>query len=145
MREQFEKHRSEAACASCHARMDPLGFALENFDAIGRWRLRDGDFAIDPSGSLPDGRSFKNHEDLRALLRADAGAFTECLVEKLLIYALGRGTEYYDMPLVRSIVHAADKDKDRFSSLVIGVVKSQPFQMNQKLESSGNGQERASR
>ena len=102
VREQLEKHRANATCASCHARMDPLGFALENFDAIGRWREKDGKLAIDASGTLPDGRSFKGYEDLRAILKADPGAFTECLTEKMLIYALGRGLERGDRKTVQS-------------------------------------------
>jgi mono/diheme cytochrome c family protein len=129
LREQLEKHRANPTCASCHARMDPLGFALENFDAIGRWRDKDGKLAIDPSGTLPDGRSFKSYEDLRALLTADPGAFTECLAEKLLIYALGRGLERGDRRAVKTIAEQAARDDYRFSRLVLAIVRSAPFQM----------------
>jgi len=145
MRQQMEMHRKNEPCASCHKIMDPIGLVLENFDGIGQWRTQDDGSPINPSGQLVDGTKLNGVADLRNALVKYSPQFVRVVTEKLMIYALGRGTEYYDMPLVRSIVHSADKDKDRFSSLVIGVVKSQPFQMNQKLESSGNGQERASR
>lgn len=112
--------------------MDPLGFALEHFDAIGRWRDTDGKFPIDPAGQLSDGRSFKNHEELRFLLKADANAFTEGLAEKMLIYALGRGLEHSDKKSVRTIAEAVAKDGYRFSSLVLGVVKSEAFRGSKK-------------
>ena len=145
MRQQMELHRKNEPCNSCHKIMDPIGLVLENFDGTGQWRTLDDGSPIDPSGKLVDGTKLNGVTDLREALVKYSPQFVRVVTEKLMIYALGRGTEYYDMPVVRSIVHAADKDKDRFSSLVIGVVKSQPFQMNQKLESSGNGQERASR
>jgi hypothetical protein len=145
MRQQMELHRKNEPCNSCHKIMDPIGLVLENFDGTGQWRLLDDGAPIDPSGKLVDGTKLNGVNDLREALVKYSPQFVRVVTEKLLIYALGRGTEYYDMPLVRAIVHSADKDKDRFSSLVIGVVKSQPFQMNQKLETSGNGQERASR
>jgi hypothetical protein len=125
--------------------MDPIGLVLENFDGIGSWRVTDDGSPINPTGQLVDGTKLNGVADLRNALVKYSPQFVRVATEKLLIYALGRGTEYYDMPLVRSIVHSAEKDKYRFSTLVIGVVKSQPFQMNQKLESRGNGQERASR
>jgi Protein of unknown function (DUF1592)/Protein of unknown function (DUF1588)/Protein of unknown function (DUF1587)/Protein of unknown function (DUF1585)/Protein of unknown function (DUF1595) len=145
MREQMELHRKAEPCFSCHKIMDPIGLVLENFDGIGQWRTTDDGSPINPSGQLVDGTKLNGVADLRGALVKYSPQFVRLVTEKLMIYALGRGTEYYDMPLVRSIVHSADKDKDRFSALVIGVVKSPPFQMNQKLESSGNGQERASR
>jgi len=145
MRQQMELHRKSEPCASCHKIMDPIGLVLENFDGIGQYRTLDDGSPIDPSGQLVDGTKLNGVADLRGALVKYSPQFVRVVTEKLMIYALGRGTEYYDMPLVRAIVHAANKDKYRFSSLVIGVVKSQPFQMNQKLESSGNGQERASR
>jgi hypothetical protein len=145
MRQQMELHRKNEPCASCHKIMDPIGLVLENFDGTGQWRTLDDGSPIDPSGKLVDGTSLNGVTDLRAALVKYSPTFVRVVTEKLMIYALGRGTEYYDMPLVRGIVHSADKDKDRFSSLVIGVVKSQPFLMNQKLETSGNGQEVASR
>jgi len=144
MRQQMELHRKNEPCNSCHKIMDPIGLVLENFDGTGQWRTLDDGSPIDPSGKLVDGTKLNGVTDLRSALVKYSPQFVRVITEKLMIYALGRGTEYYDMPIVRSIVHAADKDQDRFSSLVIGVVKSQPFQMNQKLESSGNGQERAS-
>ena len=145
MRQQMELHRKNEPCASCHKIMDPIGLVLENFDGIGQWRTLDDGSPIDPSGQLVDGTKLNGVADLRAALVKYSPQFVRVVTEKLMIYGLGRGTEYYDMPLVRSIVHNSEKDKYRFSSLVIGVVKSQPFQMNQKLESVGNGQERASR
>jgi mono/diheme cytochrome c family protein len=145
MRQQMELHRKNEPCASCHKIMDPIGLVLENFDGIGQWRTLDDGSPINPSGQLVDGTKLNGIADLRAALVKYSPQFVRVVTEKLMIYGLGRGTEYYDMPLVRSIVHSAEKDKYRFSSLVIGVVKSQPFQMNQKLESAGNGQERASR
>ena len=145
MRQQMELHRKNEPCASCHKIMDPIGLTLENFDGTGQWRTLDDGSPIDPSGKLVDGTKLNGVADLRNALVKYSPQFVRVVTEKLMIYALGRGTEYYDMPLVRSIVHSAEKDNYRFSSLVIGVVKSQPFQMNQKLETSGNGQERASR
>jgi hypothetical protein len=129
LREQLEKHRANATCASCHARMDPLGFAFECFDAIGKGREKDGTFAIETSGTLPDGRSFKDHAELRALLKADASAFTECLTAKMLTYALGRGLERPDKAAVKEIANRVSREGYRFSSLVLGIVQSAPFQM----------------
>jgi len=109
--------------------MDPLGFALENFDAVGRWRDQDGGGVIDPSGTLPDGQSFKGYKDLRALLKTDPGAFTECLAEKMLTYALGRGLERSDRNTIKGIAEKMAKSDYRFSSLVLGVIESPAFQM----------------
>ncbi len=129
LREQFEKHRSNATCASCHARLDPLGFALEHFDAIGAWRDKDGTFPIDTSGTLPDGRQFKDHVELKALLKSDPSAFVECLAEKMLMYALGRGLNRNDRKAVRAIADKVAREDYRFSSLVLGIVQSVPFQL----------------
>lgn len=129
LRQQMEKHRTNPTCASCHSRMDPLGFGLENYDAIGGWRAQDGKFPIDASGSLPDGRSFNGPEELKAILKADRDAFAECLTEKLLTYALGRGLERYDRPTVKRIASRVSASNYRFSSLVMEIVKSAPFQM----------------
>ncbi len=129
LREQLEKHRANATCASCHARMDPLGFALEHFDAIGRWREKDGTFTIEISGTLPDGRSFKDHAELRALLKADAGTFTECLTAKMLMYALGRELERSDKETVKAIAQKVARQKYRFSTLILEIVRCAPFQM----------------
>jgi hypothetical protein len=112
--------------------MDPLGFALEHFDAIGSWREKDGKFPIETAGALPDGRSFKGHEELRALLKADANAFTEGLVEKMLIYALGRGLEQSDKKSVRATAAKIAREGYRFSSLVLGIVQSEAFQTQGK-------------
>lgn len=129
MRMQLEAHRKNPNCASCHARLDPLGFALEHFDAIGRWRDQDGKIPIDSSGTLPDGRSFKDYQDLRAILLANPGAFTECLAEKMLIYALGRGLERSDRASLRTIAQNVARDGYRFSRLVLEIARSQPFLM----------------
>jgi hypothetical protein len=129
VRAQLERHRADPNCASCHARTDPLGFALENFDAIGRWREKDGSLPIAPSGALPDGRSFKGFRDLVAVLKADPGALTECLAEKMLTYALGRGLERSDRKAVKAIAERVAKDGYRFAALVLEVARSDPFQM----------------
>ncbi|MEP7336811.1 MAG: DUF1592 domain-containing protein [Acidobacteriota bacterium] len=128
MRQQLEKHRASPICASCHARMDPLGFSLENFDAVGAWRSQDGKFPIDPSGTLPDGRSFKNAEELIVILKTQQGVFTEALTEKLLTYGLGRGVERHDRASVKKIAANVAANQYRFSSLVLEIVKSLPFQ-----------------
>lgn len=132
LREQLEKHRANSTCASCHARMDPLGLAFEHFDAIGRWREKDGAFPIETSGTLPDGRSFKDHAELRSLLKTDAGAFTECLTAKMLTYALGRGLERQDKEAVKAIAQQVAREGYRFSSLVLGIARSAPFQMRKE-------------
>ena len=128
LRQQMEKHRQSPVCASCHARMDPLGFSLENYDAVGAWRTKDGNFPIDSSGTLPDGKSFKDAEELITILQSEKSAFTEALTEKLLIYALGRGIERADRPAVKTIVTNVAAHQYRFSSLVLEIVKSLPFQ-----------------
>jgi len=112
--------------------MDPLGFGLENFDAIGAWRTRDGNFAIDASGTLPNGKSFDGPHGLESILKAQPEAFAECLARKLLIYALGRGLEPDDDPAVKQIVRNVAADNYRFSSLVLGIVKSEPFQKRRR-------------
>ncbi len=132
MREQLEQHRKNAVCASCHTRMDPLGFGLENFDAIGGWRTKDGQFPINASGTLPDGRSFDGLQGLESILKAQPDAFAECLTRKLLIYALGRGLEPEDDPAVKEIVKSVATDNYRFSSLVVGIVKSELFQKRRR-------------
>jgi len=130
IRELTELHRADPACNSCHGIMDPLGFALENFDAVGKWRDRDRDAGtpIDAGGEL-HGIPINGPDDLRRLLVSRPEQFARTVTEKLLTYALGRTLEYHDMPTVRAIVREAAKDDYRFSSLVIGVVKSMPFQM----------------
>jgi Protein of unknown function (DUF1592)/Protein of unknown function (DUF1588)/Protein of unknown function (DUF1587)/Protein of unknown function (DUF1585)/Protein of unknown function (DUF1595)/Planctomycete cytochrome C len=128
LRQILEKHRADANCAVCHQRLDPLGLALENYDGIGAWRTRDGDFDIDPSGTLPGGQTFKGPRELRAILKAKEGAFRKCLAEKMLTYALGRGIEYYDKCAIEDICAAVARDNNRFSGLVLAIVKSEPFQ-----------------
>ena len=129
MRERISQHRSSPVCASCHAMMDPLGLALEQFDGVGKWRALDESGApIDASGALPDGTKFNGADGLRtALLSSDR--FIATLTEKMLTYALGRGVEYYDMPAVRAIVRDAARDDYRLTSLIRAIVSSAPFQM----------------
>ncbi|MDA0205794.1 MAG: DUF1592 domain-containing protein [Acidobacteria bacterium] len=134
LRKKMEAHRTNTTCASCHARMDPLGFGLENFDAIGAWRTKDGEHDIDASGKLPDGRSFNGPTELREILTADRDAFTVGMTERMLTYALGRGLETYDRRTVRSIARETAENDYRLSSLVAGIVKSLPFQHRQEGE-----------
>jgi mono/diheme cytochrome c family protein len=129
VREMLEAHRANPACASCHARMDPLGLSLENFDAIGQWRTTDAGHPIDASGVLLDGTKVDGPKQLRQALLAQKTQFVRAVTEKLLTYALGRGLEYYDAPAVRAIDRAAAADDYRWSALVAGIVKSAPFQM----------------
>jgi hypothetical protein len=125
----MEQHRANAVCASCHRRMDPIGFAFENFDPIGVWRDKEGGAAIDPSGVLPDGRSFAGPDGLKRLLKENNHLFVRCLCEKMLTYALGRGVEPYDRRAVNKIMEAVEKDNYLFSALLVEIVKSDPFQM----------------
>jgi len=129
LRQQLEVHRQNAVCASCHTKMDPLGFGLENLNAIGAWRDEDGKFPVDASGVLPGGHAFKGPRELKALLLADRDAFVAGLTEKLLMYALGRGLERYDRPALQSIEAGLAKQDYRFSELVLSVVNSLPFEM----------------
>ena len=130
MRERMEQHRANPVCASCHRMMDPLGLALENFDAVGRWRGHmPGGTAIDASGTLPDGTPFEGPAELRTLLVRNPGQLATVVTEKLLTYGLGRGLEYYDAPAVRHITREAAPNDYGLASLVVGVVKSTPFQM----------------
>src|SRR5262245_41198006 len=128
MRERMAQHRSSPACASCHSMIDPAGFALENFDAIGRWRTVDDSFnPIDPSGALPDGTAFKSFAEFRAALASRPERFAYTFTEKLLTYALGRGLEDYDMPAVRKILADTVPDGYRVQSIILGIVNSYPF------------------
>ena len=129
LRQVMEQHRANPSCASCHQRMDPIGFAFENFDAIGAWREKDGKFPIDASGVLPDGKAFKGPARLKAILKEKKDLFSRCLAEKLLTYALGRGLEHYDRCAVDKVLAALDKNDYRFSVLLMEAVKSEPFQM----------------
>jgi len=129
VRQRLEEHRKNPVCASCHVRMDPLGFALENFDAIGRWRTSEAKIPIDASGTLPDGTRFAGPAEFRRVLLAHREQFVATLTEKLMTYALGRGVEYFDMPALRKVLREAAPHDYRWSSLILGVVRSQPFQM----------------
>jgi hypothetical protein len=132
LRQRMEAHRADAVCAGCHKVMDPVGFALENFDAIGRWRVTDDGAKIDPSGILFNGARVDGPVELRKAITSRPEVFVGVMTEKLMTYALGRGVEYYDMPAVRRIVQDAGTRDFRFSSLIAGVVKSIPFQMKVK-------------
>ncbi|HXW04756.1 MAG TPA: DUF1588 domain-containing protein, partial [Vicinamibacterales bacterium] len=144
LREQLEEHRKNPTCASCHRRMDPLGFGLENFDAVGAWRTMDGNFPIDASGVLPDGRRFTGPEELTAILSADRDAFARSLASKLLTYGLGRGLERYDARTVRHVASRMPAHDFRFSGLILEIVDSLPFQSRrahdagQQASSQGN-------
>jgi hypothetical protein len=135
MRERMEQHRENPVCASCHARMDPLGFALENFDAVGKWRTTDGAGApIDTSGVTPDGTEFEGPAGLRSLLMDRRQEFVSAVTERLLTYALGRGVEYYDQPAIRTILREAQESDYRWSSLILGIARSTPFQMRESRQ-----------
>jgi hypothetical protein len=132
VRERLEMHRSNPSCNGCHGVMDPLGFALENFDAIGMWRVKDREagVAIDSSGQLADGTVVNGPVDLREALLAEPTQFVQTLTEKLMIYALGRSVEHYDMPAVRRIVREAGRENYRFSAILAGIAKSEPFRFS---------------
>jgi hypothetical protein len=136
LRQRMEQHRKNPTCANCHAKMDPLGFAFENYDAVGRYRTLDGKFPIDPAGVLPDGKSFKGPAELKAILKEKKDLFARCLAEKMLTYALGRGVEYYDRPAIDGITAALAKNEYRFSALVREIAKSYPFRMRRGKETS---------
>jgi len=131
MREAMTRHRANPACASCHARMDPIGFAMENFDAVGRWRERDGGAAIDSTGAFPDGTTFDGVAGLKRELLRNPEQFTGTVAERLLMYALGRNLQYYDAPAVRRILREAESGRYTLSALVMGVVRSRPFVMRE--------------
>ena len=128
LRQQMEQHRDNPLCASCHARMDPLGFALENYDAVGKWRTQDGKFEVDPSGAFPNGNTFTGPEGMKAMLKENMPEFTRSLAEKMLTYSLGRGVESYDRKTVRDLVTRMKGNGYKFQSLITGIVQSLPFQ-----------------
>ncbi|MCY2963204.1 MAG: DUF1588 domain-containing protein, partial [Planctomycetota bacterium] len=128
LRQRMEQHRANPSCAVCHNQMDVLGFGLENYDAVGSWRDKDGEFAIDSSGTLPGGESFQTPAGLRLIFKSKQSDFRRCLAEKLLTYALGRGLEYYDECAVNVLVHNVEANHDTFSALVLEIVNSDPFQ-----------------
>jgi hypothetical protein len=137
MRAQMEQHRANPVCASCHRVMDPLGFALENFDGIGEWRVKEPGGRIDPSGQLADGSAVDGPVALRRALTKKPEIFVRTVTEKLMTYGLGRGMEYTDMPIVRTIARNAAPNNYRFSSIVVGIVKSAPFQMKRAPRADG--------
>ncbi len=134
VRERLEEHRKNPTCATCHKVMDPLGFSLDNFDAIGQWRTKDSGLPIDASGQLADGTKISGIVDLRKALLQHPERFVGTMTEKLMTYALGRGLEYYDMPVVRGITRDVAKNNDRFSAIVMGIVNSTAFQMKRARE-----------
>jgi hypothetical protein len=131
LRERMERHRANPVCAGCHKVMDPIGFALESFDGIGRWRSTQDGAPIDTSGTLFNGANVDGVVGLRRNLVARPEIFVGVMTEKMLTYALGRGLEYYDMPAVRKIVRDAKNRDFRFSSIVLGIARSTPFQMKE--------------
>jgi mono/diheme cytochrome c family protein len=135
LRQKMEIHRGNPTCAACHRIMDPIGFTLENFDLVGRWRTRDGDAPIDATSQLFDGTPLDGPVSLRKALLARSEVFVRTATEKLLTYGTGRALKYYDMPVVRQIVRDSAKNDYHFSSLVLGIVKSDPFQMKMKSSS----------
>jgi hypothetical protein len=134
VRQRLELHRTNPVCASCHQLMDPIGFALENFDNTGKWRSLDGRTPIDASGALVDGTRLNGPATLRQALLAKSGVFAGVFAERLLTYAVGRGMRPQDMPAVRAITGAAARDRYRFSSFVMAIVTSAPFQMKTKAQ-----------
>ena len=139
LRQQLEKHRSNATCASCHYRMDVLGFGLENYDAIGRWRTVDGKFPIDSSGTFPNGKSFQSPAEMRVLLKGELPEFVRCLTEKMLTYALGRGVERYDRRTINEINRELAASGYQFQTLIYEIAESLPFQSRRGEAISGSG------
>ncbi len=125
------QHRAAPACAGCHARMDPIGFAMENFDAVGRWRERDGEQPIDATGVFPEGTKFDGIAGLKKELLRQPEQFVGTVAERLLMYAIGRNLQYYDAPAVRAVMRDAEPANHTLASLVLGIVKSRPFQMRE--------------
>jgi hypothetical protein len=129
IRARMAQHRADPTCAACHDLLDPVGFALENFDAVGRWRERDAGRPVDAAGGFPDGSQFAGVAGLEQALIKHPEMFVGTLTERLLTYALGRGVEPYDAPAVRQIVREAAANDYRFSSIILGIARSTPFQM----------------
>lgn len=139
LRQQMEQHRANPSCAGCHARMDPIGFAFENFNAIGAFRTQDGSAPIDPSGVLPSGQTFQGPADLKNILKDKKELFSRCLTEKMLTYALGRGVDYYDKPAIEKIMAAVSADQYRIGTLITEIVKSEPFRLRRGKSQEGSG------
>ena len=136
LRQRMEQHRANPACASCHKQMDALGFAFENFDAIGRYRSKDGDGSIDPAGALPDGRTFSGPAELKGLLKDKKELLARNLTEKLMIYGLGRGLEFYDERAIKKTMAELAAGDYKFSALITSIVKGDPFRMRRGKESN---------
>ncbi|HZL37692.1 MAG TPA: DUF1592 domain-containing protein [Tepidisphaeraceae bacterium] len=136
LRHRMEQHRADPNCANCHEHMDGIGFAFENFNAVGKFRAKDAGFEIDPSGTMPDGKAFRGPAELKKMLSGQKSLFSRCLTKKLLTYALGRGVEYYDQPTVEAIVSALSRNDYKFSTLVVGIAKSDPFRQRRGKEQS---------
>ena len=146
MRQRMEQHRANPACAACHKIMDPIGFSLENFDAVGAWRVSEDGMKIDSAGQLADGTPINGAVDLRKALEAHPEQFVGTVTEKLLTYALGRGVDYYDMPALRSIIRESAKNNYKFSAVVLNIVKSVPFEMKiKKLQESAGAADPAAK
>jgi cytochrome c551/c552 len=139
VRERMEEHRANPVCAACHKMMDPIGFSLENFDATGAWRTKDNGYPVDASGQMFDGTKLDGPVSLRNAILSHSDAFLGTFTENLLAYGLGRVLDTYDMPAVRAIEHEAERNDNRFSSFILGVVKSTPFQMRRAEESVASG------
>jgi hypothetical protein len=137
MREQMEQHRGNPTCAACHKVMDPIGFALENFDVVGAWRTTtEAGVPLDTTDTLADGTVVRGATSLRQALLTRSDVFAQTLTRKLMVYALGRGLTYADMPAVRAIVRDAARQDYRFSAIVLGIVNSVPFQMRMRAPGS---------
>jgi hypothetical protein len=136
IRERMEIHRANPSCASCHRSMDALGFTLENYNAVGAWRTRDAGYDVNAQGTLADGEAVVGVAGLRAALLKRPETFVETLTEKLMTYGLGRGLQYYDMPVIRGILRESAASDNRFSSIIVGIVKSAPFQMRRKADAA---------
>jgi len=132
MRDRLERHHTNPTCATCHKMFEPMGFAMENFDAVGQWRTTEVGNPIDTMGIITDGTRIDGIKGLRELTVRKGEMFAEVVIENMLTYAIGRGLDYKDMPLVRSLTHTAAKDNYKFSSLIMGVVQSPAFTMNMK-------------
>lgn len=134
LRQRLEVHRANPSCANCHDKMDPIGFAMENYDAVGRFRTKDGAFDVDASGVLPDGSKFSNLSELKQILKNRSRDVARCMAEKMLIFAIGRGAEFYDRPAITKIVESTEANGYRFSALVKAIVASEPFRMRREME-----------
>ena len=134
LRQRMEQHRANPACANCHAKMDPLGFAFENYNAIGGFREKDGEFPIEAGGMLPGGKAFQGPVELKSILKEQRAKVGRNLTEKLMIYGLGRGLEYYDRRSVQKIQEELEKNDYKFSTLAVEIVKSDPFRLRRGTE-----------